>query len=342
MKLATLKPGGRDGTLVVVSRDLTRALPARPIAATLQAALDDWATVAPLLEALAERLEAGEGRDTLPFDQTACAAPLPRAYQWLDGSAYLNHVELVRRARGAELPDRLRHDPLMYQGGSDTFVGPRDPIRAASEDWGIDFEGEVAVICDDVPRGVTPAAARRHIKLIGLVNDVSLRNLIPDELSKGFGFLHGKPPTAFAPLAVTPDELGAAWDGGRLHLPLLSFLNGAPFGRPDAGVGMAFDFAQLIAHAAHTRPLGAGSVIGSGTVSNKQPDATASRVENGGLGYSCIAEPRLMEAIEFGAPRTPFLSFGDRVQIEMRDDTGMTIFGSIDQVVQKDPEPLPA
>lgn len=332
MRLASLKEG-RDGRLVVVSGDGRRMAPADGIAATLQAALDDWANVEPRLAALSDALAAGELRGA-PFDEAACASPLPRAYQWADGSAYVNHVALVRRARGAEMPESFWEDPLMYQGGSDSFLAPRGPIAVAEESWGIDFEAEIAVVTDDVPMGVSPEQAGRHIRLLMLVNDVSLRNLIPGELAKGFGFFQSKPSSAFSPLALTPDELGQAWDGGRLHLPLLSFLNGAPFGRPEAGVDMTFDFPRLIAHAAKTRPLAAGSIIGSGTVSNRDADGGPGRpIAEGGLGYSCIAEQRMVETIREGAPKTPFLHFGDRVRIEMRAPDGRSLFGAIDQEV---------
>ena len=329
MKLASLK-NGRDGTLVVVSNDLTRYAAAGNVAPTLQAALDNWADVAPKLEALATDLESGGGE---PFDQAACASPLPRAYQWADGSAYVNHVELVRKARGAEVPESFWTDPLMYQGGSDSFLGPRDDILAADEAWGIDLEGEVAVVTDDVPMGVRAEDAGQYIRLIMLVNDVSLRGLIPGELAKGFGFFQSKPSSAFSPVAVTPDELGDAWRDNKLHLPLLSELNGAPFGKPDAGTDMTFDFAQLIAHAAKSRPLVAGSIIGSGTVSNKLDDGPGKPISEGGVGYSCIAEIRMIETIESGSPSTPFLQFGDRVRIEMNDADGQSIFGTIDQTV---------
>jgi len=321
MKLASLKHG-RDGKLVVVSRDMTRALPVTEIAPTLQAALDDWQGVAPRLLEKAASVEAGEG---LPFDPTACAAPLPRAYQWADGSAYVVHVELVRKARGAELPPSFWTDPLIYQGGSANFIGPRDPIRLADEAWGIDFESEVAVVTGDVPMGVAPEDAGQHIKLLMLVNDVSLRNLIPGELAKGFGFFQSKTWTAFSPVAVTPDELGDAWDGGSIDLALRTDLNGANFGHPNARTGMVFDFPRLIAHAAKTRPLAAGTIIGSGTVAN----------EDRSVGSSCIAERRAIETIDAGSPKTPFMKFGDRVRIEMLDGAGASIFGAIDQVVEK-------
>ena len=332
MKLASLK-GGRDGRLAVVSHDLSRYLLADDIADTLQEALDHWAVCEPKLRAIAERLR--ETRAGKAFDPAQCESPLPRAYQWADGSAYVNHVELVRKARGAEMPESFWTDPLMYQGGSDSFIGPCDPILAASEDWGIDFEAEVAVVTDDVPMGISANDALSHIRLIMLVNDVSLRNLIPGELAKGFGFFQSKPSSAFSPAAVTPDELGDAWKDGKLHMPLLSFLNEDPFGRPDAGVDMTFDFGQLIAHAARTRPLGAGTIIGSGTVSNKLAGGPGKSVDDGGAGYSCIAEIRMIETIESGKPKTAFLKFGDRVRIEMRDGDGLSIFGAIDHEVKQ-------
>lgn len=331
MKLASLK-SGRDGALVVVSRDLRRYLRAGDAAATLQQALDNWNKVEPALEAIAAELEQGGGE---PFAAEDCASPLPRAYQWADGSAYVNHVELVRKARGAEMPDSFWTDPLMYQGGSDSFIGPREPILAASEDWGIDFEAEVTVVTGDVPMGISAADAASYIRLIMIVNDVSLRNLIPGELAKGFGFFQSKPSSAFAPVAVTPDELGDAWADAKVHLPLLSFLNGEPFGKPEAGIDMTFDFGQLIAHAAKSRPLAAGSIIGSGTVSNKLDGGPGKPIAAGGVGYSCIAEIRTIETIESGAPSTSFLKFGDRVRIEMLDANGDSIFGAIDHGVQK-------
>ena len=332
MKLASLN-AGRDGQLLVVSNDLDRAVAAYGIAQTLQAALDDWANVAPRLAELSKTLAAGKAAGAFDLDPADLASPLPRAFQWADGSAYVNHVELVRRARGAEMPDSFWTDPLMYQGGSDSFIGPYDHIAVASEDWGIDFEAEVAVIVDDVPMGVDVAQAGQHIQLLMLVNDISLRGLIPGELGKGFGFFHGKPSTAFSPVAVTPDELGDAWDGGRVHLPLFCDLNGEPFGRANAGVDMTFDFPTLIAHAAKARPLCAGSIIGSGTVSNKQDEAHGSALADGGVGYSCIAELRMLETIKDGAPKTPFMAFGDHIHIEMPDSDGHTIFGAIDQEV---------
>lgn len=335
MKLATLKHGGRDGTLVVVSRDLSRCQTVGGIARTLQAALDDWDTVAPELELVYDMLNHGHARHAIPFDPRHCHSPLPRAYQWADGSAYVNHVELVRKARNAEMPKEFWTDPLMYQGGSDSFVGPTDPIWALDEAWGIDFEAEVAVVTGDLPMGATPEQCAGQIRLLMLVNDVSLRNLIPAELAKGFGFFQSKPASAFSPVAVTPDELGGAWRDGRVHLPLLSHLNGALFGRPHAGTDMTFHFGQLIAHVARTRTLVAGSIVGSGTVSNRENGGPGRPAADGGLGYSCIAEQRTVETILDGGPRTPFLRFGDRVRIEMVDERGGSVFGAIDQVVRR-------
>ena len=332
MKLASLKHG-RDGRLVVVSDDLNWCTDATDIAPTLQTALDDWTGIEPKLRIRAQAL----ARDAVvkqQFRQGDCASPLPRAYQWVDGSAYVNHVELVRRARGADMPRSFWTDPLMYQGGSDDFLAPHDPIALKDESWGCDFEAEVAVVLDDVPMSVSPEEACGHIKLVLLVNDVSLRNLIPGELAKGFGFLQSKPSSAFSPLAVTPDGLAPHWQGAKLHLPLISRLNGSLFGQPNAGCDMTFDFGQLIAHAAQTRALRAGTILGSGTVSNRDPDGSPGRpVPAGGLGYSCIAEIRMVETITAGAPRTPFLKDGDRVQIEMLDPRGQSIFGCIDQSV---------
>lgn len=325
MKLATLRDGTRDGRLVAVSRDLTRATDAARIARTLQAALDDWAHIGPRLGDLAEELE-HSAVPSFRFHEHDCAAPLPRAYQWLDGSAYLHHVELVRRARGANMPASFLNDPLMYQGGSDANVGARAPLLVRDEASGADFEGEVAVILDDVAMGSGREAAARAIRLVALVNDVTLRNLAPGELAKGFGFVQSKPACAFSPVAVTPDELGAAWDGGRLHLPLCVDLNGKTFGRANAGLGMQFDFPELIMHAAKTRAMCAGTILGAGTVSNR--DAP-------GAGHSCIAELRLVEAQAESAARTPFLKFGDTVRIEMKDRTGRSVFGAIEQVVAK-------
>lgn len=331
MKLATLRDGTRDGRLAVVTNDLKLAVLA-PIT-TLQRALDDWAEAEPQLRAVAERLAGGDD-DAFDFDPAECESPLPRAYQWADGSAYINHVELVRKARGAEVPESFYSDPLMYQGGSDAFLGPRDDIPVASEDFGIDFEAEIVVVTDDVPMGASADEAANCIRLIMLVNDVSLRGLIPGELAKGFGFFQSKPSSAFTPVAVTPDALGDAWDGRKLNLPLLSFLNDQPFGKPEAGVDMTFDFGQLVAHAARTRPLGAGALIGSGTVSNKDADGGPGKpVAEGGLGYSCVAEVRMVETIANGKPSTNFMRFGDRVKIDMLDDAGRSIFGSIEQTV---------
>lgn len=325
MKLASLRRGGRDGTLVVVTRDLTRAALVTRIAPTLQCALDDWTVVAPRLAEAAAALEAGHLDYSFPFDPTACAAPLPRAFHWVDGSAYVNHVELVRKSRGAEMPESFWHDPLVYQGGSDDLLGPHAPILAVDEAHGIDLEGEVAVITDDVPIGTSAADATAHIKLIVLVNDVSLRNLIPAELAKGFGFYQSKPATAFSPVTVTPDELGDRWRDGRVHLPLRTWINGEWFGAPECGVDMTFSFPQLIAHVTRTRRLGAGAIVGSGTISNYDR----------ARGSACLAERRMLETLEFGAPRTPFLKFGDRVRIEMLDAQGASIFGAIEQRVER-------
>jgi len=334
MKLATLKKGGRDGTLVVVNRTLTHYRAVSAIARTLQAALDDWDACEPQLRQVYEALNSGAFTDPDVFDQTACHSPLPRAYQWADGSAYVNHVELVRRARGAELPPEFWTDPLMYQGGSDSFVGPRDPVRALSADWGIDLEAEVAVVTSDVAMGASVDQAAKSVRLLMLVNDVSLRNLIPAELAKGFGFFQSKPASAFSPVAITPDELGSDWSENRIHRPLTVHLNGALFGQPDAGTDMVFSFAQLIAHAAKTRELVAGSIIGSGTVSNKQGGLQGSSIANGGVGYCCIAEVRMYETIESGKPKTPYMQYGDRVRIEMTDRQGISLFGAIEQTVQ--------
>ncbi|MBT4020154.1 MAG: fumarylacetoacetate hydrolase family protein [Alphaproteobacteria bacterium] len=324
MKLASLK-SGRDGRLCVVARDLSRAVEVPHIAPTLQQAIDNWDAVAEELGLVSDRLNAGHAPEAFDLDPTQLAAPLPRAYQWADGSAYVNHVELVRKARGAEMPESFWTDPLMYQGGSDGFIGPRDDILAGDETWGIDFESEVAVITDDVPMGTDVRNAGSHIKLLMLVNDVSLRNLIPGELAKGFGFFHGKPASAFSPVAVTPDELGDAWDGAKVNLPLITDYNGKRFGSPDAGTDMTFNFCDLVAHAAISRTLGAGTVIGSGTVSNLDRSK----------GSSCLAEIRMLETIDTGAPVTPFMQFSDSVRIEMLDGDGQSIFGAIDQRVVK-------
>ena len=331
MKLATLKQGGRDGTLVVVSRDLKRCRAVPAIARTMLAAMDDWATVEAQLRQVYEALNSGaiEGE---AFDQNACHSPLPRTWQWADGSAYINHVELVRKARNAEVPESFYTDPLMYQGGSDGFIPPRGKVLA-QEAWGIDFEAEVTVVTGDVPQGATPEQAAKAIRLVMLVNDVSLRNLIPAELAKGFGFFQSKPASAFSPVAVTPDELGEAWKDAKVHLPLVVHLNEQLFGKPNAGVDMTFDFGRLVAHVVKTRTLCAGSVVGSGTVSNKQGDLWGSSIANGGVGYCCLAEVRTYESIEQGKPATPFMKHGDRVRIEMFDGQGQSIFGQIENEV---------
>jgi fumarylacetoacetate (FAA) hydrolase len=332
MKLASLE-GGRDGRLVVLSRDLTRAADAAAVAPTLIAALENWAAAEPRLREMAHSLDTGRIAN-MPFDPKHCASPLPRSFGWADGSAYVNHVALVRKARGVELPATFLTDPLMYRGASDEFIGPCDPIKAGDTAWGIDLEAEVAVVVTDVPQGAKPADTEPLIRLLMLVNDVSLRNLIPGELNKGFGFLQSKGQTAFSPVAVTPDELGSAFDGKKVHLPLLSQVNGKPFGRPNAGVDMTFDFPTLISHAVKTRPLKGGCIVGSGTVSNRDADGGPGKpVSDGGVGYSCIAEIRTVETILHGAPKTPFLNFGDRVRIEMNDADGRSIFGAIDQEV---------
>jgi len=332
MKLASLKHG-RDGRLVVVSDDLAWFTDAFLIAPTLQSALDDWERCEPLLRALAESLEHGavpRGR----FHEREAASPLPRAYQWADGSAYVNHVALVRQARNAEMPSSFWTDPLMYQGGSDGFLAPRDPIPLADESWGCDLEAEIVVVTGDVPQGVSAEEARGHIRLVGLVNDVSLRNLIPAELAKGFGFVQSKPASALSPVFVTPDALGGRWKDGKLHGQLTVQLNGADFGKADAGTDMTFDFGTLIAHLAKTRALCAGTVIGSGTVSNRDAGGGPGKpVSEGGLGYSCIAEIRTVETIQGGAAVTPFLKHGDTVRIEMLDDKHHSIFGAIEQTV---------
>lgn len=337
MKLATLKDGSRDGRLVVVSRDLHWCTDAHRLAPTLQAALDDWTRLAPGLAALARDLEL-QAVPVERFHEHDAMAPLPRAYHWADGSAFVNHVELVRKARGATLPDSFWTEPLMYQGGSDAMLGARDPIVAAEEAWGIDLEAEVAVITGDVPMRASPAQAGAAIRLVTLVNDVSLRRLAAPELDKGFGFVQSKPSTAFAPVAVTPDELGPAWEGWKVHRPMLVSVNGQPLGRADAGQDMVFDFAQLIAHSARTRRLSAGAIIGSGTVSNRgADDGPGGTIAEGGRGYSCILEQRTVESIRHGKPQTPFLRFGDTVRIEMKDAEGHTIFGAIEQSVEQGP-----
>lgn len=323
MKLATIKDGTRNGQLAVVSRDLKTAQIADDVAPTLQAALDDWNFIAPQLQEMYERLNQGRGINSFEFDAKNCMAPLPRAYQWADGSAYVNHVELVRKARNAEMPESFWHDPLMYQGGSDDFIGATDDIALLSEDWGIDFESELAVITDDVPMGVKVQHAAEHIRLLMLVNDVSLRNLIPAELAKGFGFFQSKPASSFSPVAVTPDELGEAWKEGKAHLALRSTWNDVLVGQPNAGVDMVFSFPQLITHLCKTRQARAGTIIGSGTVSNKDSKK----------GYSCIAEKRALEMIEQGEASTSYMKFGDKIRIEMLDKNGKSIFGAIEQSV---------
>ncbi len=334
MKLASLNQG-RDGKLVVVSKDLSKMADASSVAATLQNAIDDWADCAPALQAMYEKLNAGKISGEA-FDEAKCASPLPRAFQWADGSAYVNHVELVRKARNAEMPESFWHDPLMYQGGSDAFLGPReDIVFPTTQGWGVDFEAEIAVITDDVPLGVYSDDAGSHIKLLMLVNDVSLRGLIPGELAKGFGFFQAKPSSAFSPVCITPDELGGAWAENKVHLPIVSHYNGSMFGKPEAGVDMTFDFATLVAHAAKTRPLSAGAIIGSGTVSNKLDGGPGKPVSDGGVGYSCIAEIRMIETIENGAPSTNFMQFGDTIKIEMFDGDGQSIFGAIEQSVKQ-------
>lgn len=333
MRLATLRNGRRDGQLMLVDAARQHMVAAAAVQ-TLQAALDDWASLAPRLAAEQAVLDAGKATGAVAFDPARLHSPLPRAFQWADGSAYVNHVELVRKARGAEMPSSFWTDPLMYQGGSDTFLAPTEEIVAGSADWGVDFEAEVAVVTDDVPMGVSVAEAGRFIRLVMIVNDVSLRNLIPGELNKGFGFFQAKPSSSFAPIALTPDELGNAWDGSRLSLPLCSRLNGQLFGRPNAGVDMTFGFPELIAHAARTRRLVAGSIVGSGTVSNKQGTLHGSRVTDGGVGYSCIAEVRMLETLADGKPATPFMQHGDHVRIEMTDAGGTSLFGAIEQTVR--------
>jgi len=325
MKLASLKAGGRDGTLIIVNRALTHFAPATGIAEIMQQALDNWSTSAPRLNALYEALEHGADQQVRELDFDALAAPFPRAYEFVDGSAYLPHVARVRKARGAEVPASFYEDPLMYQATSAGFLGPRDPVLVASEEFGIDFEAEVVVVTDDVPMAVSAKDAAGHIQLIGLVNDVSLRNLIPGELAKGFGFLQSKPRSALSPVLVTPDELGTAWKDTKLHLPLRSTLNGELFGHPEAGEDMQFNFAELVAHAAKTRPLTAGTIVGSGTIANQNIE----------LGASCLAEKRVLEIIARGKPETPFMHFGDTIRIEMLDANGKSIFGAIKQVIKQ-------
>jgi fumarylacetoacetate (FAA) hydrolase len=323
MKLASLKNNTRDGQLVVVKQDLSQAVAVPEIARTMQQLMDDWSELSPKLESVYAQLNAGEASQVFDFVESQCESPLPRAYQWADGSAYVNHVELVRKARNAEMPETFWTDPLMYQGGSDAFIGPRDNIEVVSTDYGIDMESEVAVIVDDTPMAATPDEAEAKIRLVMLVNDVSLRNLIPGELAKGFGFFQSKPSSAFSPVAVTPDELGDSWDGKKLHLPLVTHLNGELFGEPNCGIDMTFDFPTIVAHAAKTRPLGTGAIIGSGTISNVDRSS----------GSSCLAEKRMLEIIESGKPSTSFMQFGDQVKIEMFDGNGQSIFGAIDQTV---------
>ncbi|WP_397608358.1 fumarylacetoacetate hydrolase family protein [Silanimonas sp.] len=330
MKLGSLKEGGRDGTLIVVSRDLARGVRVPHIAPTLQRALEDWSNVAPRLNGVSEALNGSaaqtiDGHEVFALDMAALAAPLPRAYEFVDGSAYLPHVERVRRARGAEVPESFYSDPLMYQAVSAGFYGPRDAVLVRDEAFGIDLEAEVVIVTDDVPHGVTPEAAAEHIQLVGLVNDVSLRNLIPNELAKGFGFLQSKPRSCLSPVFVTPDELGDAWKDSKVHRPLLTHFNGQWFGAPEAGEDMQFSFAQLVAHAAKTRPLSAGTIVGSGTVANQSTDK----------GASCFAEQRTIETLRDGKPSTPFMKFGDTVRIEMLDAEGASIFGAIEQVMKR-------
>lgn len=332
MKFASAKKG-RDGELLFVSRDLARCLPVDGLG-TLQRALDEWEAVRSSLRERYEAFCASPDKGE-PFDPSRCAAPLPRAFQWLDGSAYLNHVSLVRRARGASMPESFLRDPLMYQGGSDSFLGPQDDVWVQDEDWGVDFEAELAVVTDAVPMGCKVEQAKKHVVLIALVNDVSLRNLVPNELAKGFGFLQSKPSTAFGPVMITPDELGDAWREGKVHLPLLSSINGELFGEPQAGEGMNFNFFDLVAHAAKTRPLGPGTIIGSGTVSNGEGEGPGRPVKDGGLGYSCIAEQRMVETILAGSASSEFLKFGDRVRLEMLDRAGRSLFGAIAQTVRR-------
>lgn len=325
MKLASLKSKSRDGELCVVSTNLSTAIRVPHIAATMQEALDNWLEVEPQLRQTYDQLNEALLDQAFPFKTEQCTAPIPRAYQWADGSAYVNHVELVRKARGAELPVNFWTDPLMYQGCSDSFIGPCDPVLVTDEAYGIDFESEIAIITDDVPMGINSHEATKHIKLLALVNDVSLRNLIPDELAKGFGFFQSKPASSFSPVAITPDELGSSWDGHRVHLSLLSYLNNQLFGQPNAGIDMTFSFPELIQHAAKTRTLCAGTIIGSGTVSNLDRSK----------GSSCIAEKRMLELIQTGKPHTPFMSFGDSIRIEMFDANGVSLFGAINQIIQQ-------
>ncbi len=328
MKLASLKKA-RDGQLIIVSCDLKKAVLATSVAKTMQEALDHWSETQPKLKKISDQLNQGVsdimGEKVFDFDETQCASPLPRTYHWVDGSSYLTHVELVRKARGDTVPENFWHDPLIYQGGGDTLLGPREDIRVLDESWGIDLEAEVAVITDDVSMGTTPEQAKKHIQLILLVNDVTLRNLTADELKKGFGFYQSKPSSAFSPVAVTPDELGEAWDGGKVHLPLRAFVNGKLLGQPNAGEDMVFDFPRLISHITKTRDVAAGTILGSGTISNQDKIKT---------GSCCLVEVRMLETLEFGEPKTPYLSYGDTVKIEMLDKQGKSIFGSIAQTVR--------
>jgi fumarylacetoacetate (FAA) hydrolase len=325
MKLATRKNGRRDGQPLVVSRDLQKAASAEHIVPSVREALERWSDVQSALQQLCDQLDAGQLADAFDLDTRELESPLPRSFQWADASVYLNHAELVRKARNAEMPELLYKEPMLYQGGSDSFIGPRDPILVASAEWGIDLEGEVAIVTDDVPMGVSVEEAARHIKLVMLVNDVSLRNLMPSELSKGFGFFVSKPSTAFSPVAVTPDELGDAWDGGKVHLPLVCHVNGKLLGKPNAGVDCYFDFPRLVAHAAQTRELRAGTILGTGTVSNRDPS----------VGSACIQEQRMLEKLTHGEMKTPHLQFGDTVRIEMFDAQGQSVFGAIDQQVTR-------
>jgi len=333
MKLATLRDGTRDGKLIVVSRDLKNYVCVGEIAHTLQAALDTWKLSEPLLQVVSDNLNKGLSQDINEFNQQECESPLPRAYAWLDGSAYLNHVELVRKARNAEVPESFYRDPLMYQGGSDTFIAPYDDIVLESQSWGIDFEGELAIITDDVPMGTSTKQAQSHIKLLMLVNDVSLRNLIPPELSKGFGFVHSKPSCSFSPICITPDELGTQWSDSKVDLALDVYYNDELFGNPMASHDMTFSFSDLLSHASKSRALSAGTIIGSGTVSNKLDGGAGKTVKNGGRGYSCIAELRMIETINEGSAKTPFMKTGDKVKISMNDKEGNSIFGSIEQTL---------
>ena len=325
MKLGSISDNSRDGCPVLVDRCLRYMVPVKDVIDNWQLAIENWSEVSPELEKIYEKLDKGLAEGASAYDRSKLAAPFPRAYQWLDGSAYVTHVELLRKARGVELPANFWVDPLMYQGGSDHFLGPCETIKIKDINWGVDFEGELAVVVDDVPLGISENKAEQHIKLIMLVNDISLRNLIPDELNKGFGFVHGKPPSAFGPLAITPDTIGQSWKDGKVHLPLLIKLNGKKVGFANAGVDMTFSFPELVAHAAKTRRLRAGTIIGSGTISNSDQQH----------GYSCIAEIRMIETINEGAPHTPFLQYGDKITMEMFASDGQSIFGSLEQTVEK-------